>query len=196
MAASDPHSFSDLSQGKIRHIDFQISVDFQKRVLQVRADYRMEAPVSGSLYLDSRGVEITGISSGGRAVEYEKDAQEPILGERLCLKDLDHTAAFTIELRTSPNASALQWLEPKQTTGGVHPFLYSQCQALHARSIFPCQDTPALRFTYDAHVKVPRELTAVMAAASLGMTDEGETRTYSFQMRQPIPSYLFAFAVG
>ena len=94
MASSDPHSYSDLSQGRIRHIDFHIRVDFQGRVLQVRADYRMEAPVSGSLFLDSRGVEIDGISSGGKPIEYEMDAQDPILGERLCLRDLDLIRQF------------------------------------------------------------------------------------------------------
>ena len=196
MAAIDPHSYSDLSQGKIKHIEFQIGVDFQGRALQVRAKYRMDRPVSGSLFLDSRGVEIKQISSGTKRIEYEMDVQDPILGARLCLKDLDAVGELAIELTTSPEARALQWLEPRQTTGGRHPFLYSQCYSLHARSIFPCQDTPSVRFTYEAHLRVPRNLAAVMAAAPLGAREEGETKTYSFRMPQPVPSYLFAFAVG
>lgn len=173
-----------------------INVDFQTRILRVRADYQLAAPATGSLFLDSRELEITAVYSPAGPIAYEKDAQDPILGERLHLKNLDHTAAFTIELNTSPDAKALQWLEPKQTAGGKDPFLYSQCACLHARSIFPCQDTPSVRFTYQAHLTVPKNLSAVMAAARTGLHNEGERKIYLFNMSQPIPSYLFALAVG
>ena len=72
----------------------------------------------------------------------------------------------TVRLRftTSPGASALQWLRPEQTAGGRHPYLFTQCQAIHARSFVPCQDTPAAKFTYTASVRVPERLTALMSA--------------------------------
>jgi hypothetical protein len=97
--------------------------------------------------------------------------------------------------RTSPEARALQWLNASQTAGGSHPFLFSQCQAIHARSIFPCQDSPSVRFTYSAEVEVPQELVAAMAAELLE-AQEGKHTTFVFKMPQPIPSYLFAIAVG
>jgi len=83
-----------------------------------------------------------------------------------------------------------------QTAGGEHPFLYSQCQAIHARSIFPCQDSPSVRFTYDAMVEVQRPLVAVMAAEHIETEHLGETSQYRYRMPQPIPSYLFGIAVG
>ena len=44
-----------------------------------------------------------------------------------------------LEWLTSPESTALQWLEPSQTAGGKLPYLFSQCQAIHARSFVPCQ---------------------------------------------------------
>jgi aminopeptidase N len=101
-----------------------------------------------------------------------------------------------IRYRTSPGASALQWLDPPQTSGGRHPFLFSQCQALHARSVVPLQDTPRVRIRYTAELEIPRGLRTVMAAAPLGRTERGETAIERHEMPQPIPPYLFAFAVG
>ena len=103
-----------------------------------------------------------------------------------------------IRYRTSPDASALQWLAPAQTTGGVQPFLFSQCQAIHARSVVPLQDTPRLRVRYTRRARSCRAtLTAVMAAADRGRDRAtASSRIERFEMPQPIPPYLFAFAVG
>jgi leukotriene-A4 hydrolase len=196
MQFRDPHSFADLSQGKIAHIDFDISVDFSQRSLSLKATYRLEKPVSGSLYLDTRDLSIERVHANGKDIAWEMDAQDPIIGDRLHLKELEALSEFTIEVTTSPQSTALQWVTPQQTAGGDHPFLYSQCQAIHARSIFPCQDTPSVRLTYQARMKVPKPLVAVMGAASTGIEDQETTRTYAFKMDQPIPSYLFALAAG
>ena len=44
-----------------------------------------------------------------------------------------------IDFSTMPKSTALQFLEPSQTAGGKHPYLFTQCQAIHARSFVPCQ---------------------------------------------------------
>jgi leukotriene-A4 hydrolase len=196
MTRHDPHSYADLTQGKITHIDLRIKTDFDTHILQVEADYQLAEPVSGSLFLDTAGIDLVQAVANGQELVWEFDEQDELLGERLHLKDLDHVSAFTLTLNTSPEARALQWLPDVQTAGGKHPFLYSQCQAIHARSIFPCQDTPSVRFTYSAEVEVPKALTAVMAAEQLGGEERGANKVFRFKMPQPIPSYLFAIGVG
>ncbi|MGE5462267.1 MAG: hypothetical protein ACM3PS_02875, partial [Syntrophothermus sp.] len=194
MTIHDPTTYADLSQGRIKHVDFHIQADFSARVLNVEATYQMQEPLHGSLYLDSFKIEMKDARANGRQLDWEFDASDEVLGKRLHLKGLEGISSFTLKFRTSPGASALQWMNASQTAGGNHPFLYSQCQASNARSVFPCQDTPSVRFTYTAEVEVPQELTAVMAAEQI-KNSEG-TGKFNFRMPQPIPSYLFAIGVA
>ena len=104
-----------------------------------------------------------------------------------------------VKYRTGKNATALQWLEPTQTAGRKYPYVFTQGQAILSRTWMPIQDSPGIRFTYTARVHVPSELRAVMSAAHLGPVDgvlEGGLRTFAFEMKEPIPAYLVALAVG
>lgn len=67
-----------------------------------------------------------------------------------------------------PACSALAWLQPEQTAGGRHPYVFSQCQAIHARSLLPCQDSPAVKAPYTASVTAPAALTVLMVILQLG----------------------------
>ena len=169
MTRHDPHSYADLAQGKISHIDFRIKADFEALVLNIEADYQLAEPVSGSFFLDTFKIDLKTAQANGEALDWEFDEQNDLLGQRLHLKGLDNASSFTLTFATAPEARALQWLPAVQTAGGEHPFLFSQCQAIHARSVFPCQDTPSVRFTFGAEMEVPAALTAVMAAEQIGV---------------------------
>ena len=98
-----------------------------------------------------------------------------------------------VAYRTHPAAAALQWLQPDQTAGAA-PFLFTQSQAILARTWLPCQDSPGIRFTYEATVQVPPHLLALMSAENpRQLAPDGR---YHFRMAQPIPAYLMALAVG
>jgi hypothetical protein len=42
--------------------------------------------------------------------------------------------AVIVQYSTSPSCSAVQWLEPAQTAGKQHPYLFTQCQVRAPRS--------------------------------------------------------------
>ena len=194
MTPQDPTTYSDLEQGRIKHIDFRIRADFSTRTLDIEAAYQMQAPVNGSLFLDTVKLNIKDAQVNGRALAWNLGEEDTVLGQRLQLKDLNGADTFTLTFSTSPESRALQWIDAEKTAGGKHPFLFSQCQSIHARSVFPCQDTPSVRFTYSAVVDAPEGLTAVMAAEQLPAA-KGSGAFY-FRMPQPIPSYLFAIGIA
>ena len=124
----------------------------------------------------------------------ELGTADPILGSPLRI-DLPENAKFVrIAYSTSPDASGLQWLTPAQTTGKKHPFLFSQSQAINARSWVPLQDSPGVRITYGAKIRTPKDLVAVMSAENDAYAPR--TGEFNFQLRESIPPYLMAIAVG
>ncbi|MDL1949261.1 M1 family metallopeptidase [Acidobacteria bacterium ACD] len=199
MNVKDPHSYADPSQPRTESLSLDLDVDFDRRVLSGTCVLTLAAPGEGPLDLDTKGLAIRSArTAGGAGVPFELAPAEEVLGSRLRLELPAGTRQVAISYETSPDSVALQWLAPAQTDGKRHPFLFSQCQAIHARAMVPVQDTPAIRVRYTASVTVPEALTAVMSAGPAG---EGPgprplTRTYRFDMPQPIPPYLLALAVG
>jgi aminopeptidase N len=198
MARLDPHSHADDSQPKVVSLDWWARVDFGLRTIEATATLQLGEPAAGgALDLDSRGLAIDSVSDDrGSAVPFELGAEDAILGRRLTLTLAEGTKAVTVRYRTSPEASALQWLEPAQTAGGKQPYLFSQCQAIHARSVVPLQDTPSRRITFTASLSVPAALRGLMAAGFVGREVTGDTAVERWSMTQPIAPYLFALAVG
>lgn len=198
MARRDPHSYTDDSQPLTRSFDWNARVDFDTRVLTCTVTLTFAEPAAGGpLDLDTRGLVIERVEDLGSAeLRHVLHPADPVLGQRLEITVPAGTSHVRIRYRTSPEASALQWLAPEQTLGKVRPYLFSQCQAIHARSVLPCQDTPSVRQTYTATLDVPIELRGVMAAASRGREEHGARALERFEMPQPIPPYLLALAVG
>ncbi|RJS19144.1 M1 family peptidase [Corallococcus sp. H22C18031201] len=197
MARLDPHSYNDDTQPETETLDWKARVDFRTRRLHAEATLTLKEASAGPLDLDTRDLDIRSVVDGqGHPLPFQVSPPEPILGSRLRIQLPSGVKQLTVRYRTSPEASALQWLTPSQTAGGQHPFLYSQCQAIHARSVVPLQDTPRLRIRYRATLQVPKALKAVMAASFVRREEHGVEAEEHYEMPQPVPPYLLAFAVG
>lgn len=199
MTRLDPHSYLDSEQPRTRRLELRLDVDFDRRRIAGEVVLELECEASGALDLDTKGLAVhSARTASGAQVAFALADEEPILGRRLRLELPASTRQVSIRYETSPEAVGLQWLSPAQTEGKRHPFLFSQFQPIHARTMVPLQDTPRVRVSYRAEVTVPDGLAAVMSAGSAG-TRPGPrpgTRTFLFEMPQPIPPYLLALAVG
>lgn len=194
--SQDPHSFSTPTVARVTHLRWKAFVDFDARVIRATASWDIDrAPDSDVIILDTRGLTIKGVTlDEDRPTEFRLSDPDTLLGQALAVMIQPGTRRINIDYETKPGAEALQWLLPQQTAGRKFPFLFTQSQAILARSWVPCQDTPGVRFTYEADVTVPKDLLALMSASN--PKNRNATGTYHFDMKQPIASYLLALCVG
>ncbi len=195
-SGTDYHSFSNPDEIKVTHIDLDLQADFNQKSLIGSATLSFDRvnPQATTLILDTRDLTITSVNIDGSPIAFKLMTKDENLGAPLHIDVGTQATKVSIFYQTAASASGVQWLTPEQTAGKKHPFLFTQAQAVHARSFIPLQDSPKVRVTYNAVIRTPPELLAVMSAANDPDTQrDGE---YEFTMAQPIPSYLIALAIG
>ena len=191
----DPHSFAEPQNASFSHVSLDISVDFENQQLRCVATYQLLLTSrSSEIIFDTNHLQVLEIACDGKKVAHKLGANDAILGAPLTVSLPKNAQSLTIQYVTHPKAAALQWLNAVQTADKTHPFLFTQSQAILARSWVPCQDSPGIRFTYDATIRVPKGMRAI-ASANL-VKAEMENGVFFFQQDKPISSYLLALAVG
>lgn len=192
----DHHSYAKPHQARIKHLDLEVNVSFEEKVLVCKATYLIESiPQAKEIIFDTRSLKINRITVNDslEVKNYKLSKADAILGSALHIPISEGIEYVSIEYQTSTKAEALQWLTAQQTAGDS-PFLFTQSQAILCRSWIPIQDSPNIKFTYDAKVKVPPGYLALMSATNPQSIDS--TGIYEFNMDKPIPAYLMALAVG
>lgn len=196
----DRHSYAEPALVRTTHLALDLDLDFTAKVLSGTATHTLAWSGPGDrLILDTRDLTILAVEGAGgesgewEPLEYSLAVPDVELGSALTIRTRQHERV-RVSYRTAPTATGLQWLEPSMTAGGMMPFMFSQSQAIHARSWVPVQDTPSVRFSYAAHVTAPPELMVLMSADN-GTTSH-RSGSYDVVMPEPIPSYLLAIAAG
>ncbi|MFN3875629.1 MAG: aminopeptidase, partial [Flavobacteriales bacterium] len=190
----DPHSHARPQEARITHLSLDITVDMDRERISGTARYAIAAaPGAERILFDTDGLRIERVAVDGREAPFAL-GDSSFLGRALEVPIGSGAKEVAITYATGPQASALQWLKPQQTAGKTAPFLFTQGQAILTRSWIPIQDSPGIRVTYDAKVRVPPGLMALMSAEN--PTAKSADGAYTFRMEQPIPAYLIALAIG
>src|SRR6478735_8075884 len=167
--AKDTHSYANPEAVAVKHLDLNIEVSFEQKTIKGTATYDLDKKTqTNTLILDARDLKILKVTDAQNQKElaFKLGEAKPVFGQPLQIELLPETKRIAITYETSPEAAALQWLNPQQTAGKKYPFLFTQSQAILARTWLPCQDSPGVRFTYNATVKVPTEMLALMSAVN------------------------------
>ncbi|MGH8183764.1 MAG: M1 family metallopeptidase [Rhodanobacteraceae bacterium] len=199
--AADPHSYAQPQDVAIKHIDLNLAVNFPHKQLDGTATLTLDWKNADAhdLVLDTENLaigSIEAVDAGGHTRALHYALAEPVkeMGRKLTIDAPKHPHTIRIAYKTSPDASGLQWLGAAQTADKKLPFLFSQSEATHARSWIPLQDSPAIRFTYKAHVSAPKDVRVVMSAQN--DPKHPLDGSFDFEQTHPIPSYLMAIGAG
>jgi aminopeptidase N len=194
----DVHTHAKPQQARSTHLELDLTVDFDKRTLSGTVEHTVSG--SDTIIFDTKDLRIIKVETAGEGRNFvgaghKLGDADPILGAALTVPLQAGDKFVRIQYETSPQAAALQWLDPAQTAGKGAPYLYTQGQPIYTRSWIPLQDSPAVRITYRAKIHTQPNFFAVMSASNdqRTMSPKG---TYEFDMPQAIPPYLMALAVG
>lgn len=192
------HTHSNIEEINTVHMHLDLVADFENKKITGVARHTMENSGVKKAIFDLDGLNIIKVTIGKS--ENEEDTEFEIgenienVGASLIVEIHEETTDINIYYETTPASNALDWLPPSLTASGKYPFLYTQGQPILTRTWIPLQDTPANRITYSADIQVPEGLLAIMSASNpKEISSDGK---YSFEMNQPIPSYLIALAIG
>ena len=196
---ADPHSYANVNEIRTEHLHLDLDVNFENHTVYGVARHTMSKHSTLKAVFDTKGLEIMKVTLGKdknneKGADYRIGFQDTLLGAPLSVSINKETRYINIYYKTTNETEALDWLPPSLTAGKKHPFLYTQGQAILTRSWIPLQDTPKNRITYSADVTVPSELMAIMSADN--PKERNPEGVYHFEMKQPIPAYLIALAVG
>jgi len=207
----DYHSYANVDQFRVTHLDLDLRVDMKFQGITGRAvlDLKRVDPRATQLVLDTKDLMILDVTQKATDVmgataknqtfwvsrPFHLEKPDPILGSALVIElppSKRGTEAIRIDYETMADSAALQWLTPKQTARHK-AFLYTNSEPIGARSWIPLQDTPQVRATYKARVHTDSDVRAVMSAENDPKAKRGD---YTFVMPEAVPSYLIALAVG
>ncbi|KAF2995087.1 hypothetical protein E8E13_003235 [Curvularia kusanoi] len=206
----DPNTLSNYHNFLTKHTSVDFEIDFEHKILSGAVGLDLESLTDEEvkeIVLDSSFLDISEVKVDGKTAKYEVgDRIEPYGAPlRITLPSSvpkGKIVSLVIAVSTTDKCTALQWMTPAQTSNGKHPYMFSQCQAIHARSVFPCQDTPDVKSTFSFALRSPFPVLA--SGLPTGASEfqppkkEGEQGTlkYTFEQKVPINSYLFAVASG
>ncbi|WP_404341964.1 M1 family metallopeptidase [Pseudoalteromonas mariniglutinosa] len=199
--AVDAHTYANLDDVTTTHLLLDLDIDFDDKQLEGFVEHTLDwhNASSKTLLLDTRDLDIDKVlyqANDGRwyQANFTLAKRNDVKGSKLTITFKEQAKKARIYYNSRPEASGLQWLTPEQTASKTQPFMYSQSQAIHARSWIPVQDTPAMRVTYTARIQTPKDIRAVMSADNKdALYKDGD---YLFNMPQAIPPYLIAIGAG
>lgn len=204
----DPNTLSNYNAWRTKHTTANFEIDFDAKHLKGDVTLSLErlARSESSITLDTSYLDVSSVKVQGEEAKFEltSSRQGPYGSPLKIIVSEKHQGPqfdVNISVKTTKDCTALQWMTPAQTSNKKHPYMFSQCQAIHARSLFPCQDTPDVKSTYTFNIR--SSLPVLASGLPTGARDfkhgqEGKPGTLLYTFNQPIPmaSYLFALASG
>ena len=219
----DVNTYSNFQEIIQKNVDLDVSIDFDNKSMfgTVKTTYEILNPSLENIILDLHGPEISSvylINEDDEQIKleyniYDKNEDKEALGTPLVinlssLKNIDKKEyenifnkkkiIISIDFRTNENCNGIQYLTKEQTHTKSYPFMFTQCEAILCRTLFPIQDTPSVKSIYKVKTSISSPLTFLFGGIlkSHYYDCASKKKINHFEQNIPIPSYLVAFVAG
>ena len=210
----DQSSCANTDDCHVTHYSFDWTIDLEKQDISACAELHVRFRHNvGNVFLDvhealaiSRVLLI--LDDGPAYIGVEFEVQDFCsFGRRLVIRagDTAHKLIGLQRLRiyyVTSGEPAVTWLAPSLTLGQVAPMCFSMGHATLNRSLFPCQDTPRVRATFDAVFQVaPTSLgpdvdSSIVVACGAGRPEASHPFATAMPLQEDTKSKFKRQAVG
>ena len=174
-----------------------------------------------NIILDLHGPDVSSVSLINEELEkidldyfiYDKNEDKDALGTPLVInisslknknnKEYENIiqkkeVIISIDFKTNEKCNGIQYLTKEQTRSKSYPFMFTQCEAILCRTLFPMQDTPSVKCQYKVKTSISPPLTFLFGGIlkSNYYDSDNKKKINLFEQNIPIPSYLVAFVAG
>ena len=224
----DISSYSNFDEIIQKEVFIDVSLDFDKKQMlgTMEVKYEILSSEIPNVILDLKGPEIVSVEYVIKNEKNEEKTMIPLtyeiysenvykdsLGTPLKIS-LDNvkknipdeynklskskTLMLCIKFITTENCTGIQFLTKEQTYTKKYPFMFTQCEAIQCRSLFPVQDSPSVKSIYKVKTSIPSPLTFLFGGIKKEsyLDNKSNQNVTIFEQKIPIPSYLVAFVAG
>ena len=201
-SSKDINTFSNYEQIRQTNLEINFNIDFNLKIITGKIKIYFTALKEGEvIILDTKSLQINSVidSDTGFELDYILDTQYELLSNGVPLKiykeyNKNDLITLLISFTTTEKGTSVQWLTPEQTAGKKYPYMFTQGESILNRELFPSQDTPSVKAPVSVSITVEKPLFAVESGLYQGKIDNGNTTTFFYEQKIPIPSYLVAMA--
>ena len=219
----DVNTYSNFDEVIQKNVELEVSINFDKKELDgtVKTEYEIINPDLKEIILDLHGPEIISVNLVTEELDeiplkyeiYTKNKDKDALGTPLIinLESIkeennseyekiynDKLVTICIAFKTNEKCNGIQYLTKEQTYTKKYPFMFTQCEAILCRTLFPIQDTPSVKAIYKVKTSIDSPLTFLFGGIlkSHYYDSSEKKKIMRFEQNIPIPSYLVAFVAG
>lgn len=186
----DPCTLSNYSKFEVLKTYLELDVSFEEKKISGNVTYHLKViEDTNVIRFDTSYLDVNSVSVNDEESEFTLGERIEPFGSPLQVllqSKRDDLLTVTVYFKTTEKCTAIQFIK-----GDTGPYIFSQCQAIHARSLFPCFDTPAVKSVYEFKARSSSQCLMSGIAQSCD-----EKNTYKFVQNVPIPSYLVSITSG
>jgi len=219
----DVNTYSNFQEINQKLVELEVSIDFENKSMfgTVKTTYEILNQSLENIILDLHGPEISNVNLINEDYEkieleysiYDKNEDKEALGTPLVInlsslkekgqKEYENIfnkkeITISIDFKTNEKCNGIQYLTKEQTRTKAYPFMFTQCEAILCRTLFPIQDTPSVKSIYKVKTIISPPLTFLFGGILKSHYYDCATKKKInlFEQNIPIPSYLVAFVAG